>query len=93
MNFFPAGLVNQGDARTIGVRPEDLYLTETAGLEAKVTHVEHLGGDTNVVAHVNEHQITARLFGQHDIEPGQDVHLAFEAKSAYHFDADGARLH
>ena len=93
MNFFPAGLVAEGDSRTMGVRPEDLFLTESGGLAARVSHVEKLGGDTNVVAHVNDHQITARLFGQHAIEAGQEVHLGFEPKSAYHFDAEGARLH
>ena len=89
MNFFPAGLVNEGDARTMGVRPEDLFLSDTGPLGARVVHVEHLGGDTNVIADVQNHQITARLFGQHGIETGQALRLGFKPDKIYHFDAGG----
>ena len=89
MNFFPAGLVTDGDARTMGVRPEDLFLSDTGPLGARVVHVEHLGGDTNVIADVQNHQITARLFGQHGIEPGQALRLGFKPDKIYHFDAGG----
>jgi multiple sugar transport system ATP-binding protein len=89
MNFFPAGLVNEGDARTMGVRPEDLFLSDTGPLGARVVHVEHLGGDTNVIADVQNHQITARLFGQHGIETGQALRLGFKPDKTYHFDAGG----
>ena len=89
MNFFPAGLVNEGDARTMGVRPEDLFLSDTGPLGARVVHVEHLGGDTNVIADVQNHQITARLFGQHGIEAGQSLRLGFKPDKIYHFDAGG----
>ena len=93
MNFFPASLVQEGDERTIGLRPEALYLDDAGALEARVSHVERLGGDTNVIAHVDGHQITARLFGQYSIEEGQDLRLGFKPQSAYHFDDDGLRLH
>ncbi|NNF90556.1 MAG: ABC transporter ATP-binding protein [Boseongicola sp.] len=92
MNFFPADLVHKGDARTMGVRPENLYLADDGVLAAEVSHVEQLGGDTNVIAHVNDHQITARLFGQHAITEGQDVRFGFEPRNTFHFDAEGARL-
>lgn len=92
MNFLPAGLINEGDDRTIGIRPEDLRISEDGALNATVTHVEKLGGDTNIIAHVNSHQITARLFGQHDVEEGAGIRLGFAAERTYHFDASGARL-
>ncbi len=92
MNFFPAGLMQDGDDRTMGVRPEDLVLDDNGALQARVSHVEHLGGDTNVIAKVQDHQITARLFGQHRVEEGQDIRLAFDPQSVYMFDQSGARL-
>ncbi len=92
MNFFPAGLVNEGDDRTMGVRPEDLYVSEDGILSASVSHVEHLGGDTNIIANMNAQQITARLFGQHAVESGQNLKLGFDPKNAYHFDQDGQRV-
>ncbi|MEM7753979.1 MAG: ABC transporter ATP-binding protein [Pseudomonadota bacterium] len=92
MNFLPAGLLDEGDDRTLGVRPEDLQMTEAGALTASVSHVERLGGDTNVIAMVNDLQVTARLFGQHAIEPGQTVSLGVAPDRLYYFDSDGARV-
>jgi multiple sugar transport system ATP-binding protein len=92
MNFLPSGLVSPGDARTLGVRPEDLFLTDAGPLKASVQHVEQLGGDTNVIAMVGDHQITARLFGQHAIKPGSELNFGIAEGKSYYFDKDGARL-
>ncbi|MCK0143890.1 ABC transporter ATP-binding protein [Aliiroseovarius sp. F20344] len=92
MNFLPASLLQDGDARTMGVRPEDLFVTEDGVLEAHVSHVEKLGGDTNVIARVGDRQITARLFGQHDVADGQPIRFGFDPDNAYYFDKDGARV-
>ncbi|MEM9812965.1 MAG: ABC transporter ATP-binding protein, partial [Pseudomonadota bacterium] len=70
MNFFPADLIRAGDTRTMGVRPENLYLAADGPLSGQVSHVEHLGGDTNIIADMHSRQITARLFGQHDVVAG-----------------------
>ncbi|WP_305985336.1 ABC transporter ATP-binding protein [Roseibium sp. MMSF_3544] len=92
MNFLPAGLVREGDERTLGVRPEDLFLSENGELSATVEHVEELGGDTNVIAMVKGNQLTARLFGQHAIEPGRELNFAISEGKSYYFDASGDRL-
>lgn len=92
MNFLPAGLIHDGDERTLGVRPEDLFLASDGPLSVTVSHVEKLGGDTNVIAQVGDHQITARLFGQHDVSSGQVLQFGFEGDNAYYFDRDGARV-
>ncbi len=92
MNFFPASLVGESADITTGIRPEDLFLSQDGALAANVTHVEHLGGDTNVIALVQDHQVTARLFGQHDVSPGQAVQFAYEPAKTYRFDPNGARL-
>ena len=92
MNFMPASLVNEGDARTLGVRPEDLFLSDQGQLKASVQHVEQLGGDTNVIAKVQGQQITARLFGQHEIKPGAELSFGIAEGKSFYFDKDGARL-
>lgn len=93
MNFFPAGLLTEGDNRTMGIRPEDLFVADDGPLAVRVSHVEHLGGDTNVIAHASDHQITARLFGQHQVSAGEDLRLGFRPDSTYAFDQEGLRLH
>ena len=92
MNFFPGELLTEGDQRVMGIRPEDLFVTEDGPLSVHVSHVEHLGGDTNVVAHIDEHQITARLFGQHQIATGENLSLGFKPESSYAFDQNGLRI-
>ena len=93
MNFFPADLLTPGDHRTMGIRPEDLFVAGDGPLSVRVSHVEQLGGDTNVIAHANDHQITARLFGQHQVAEGEDLRLGFNPDSTYAFDNEGTRLH
>jgi multiple sugar transport system ATP-binding protein len=92
MNFLPAELIEPGNGNTLGVRPEDLTLDDAGPLQITTKHVEHLGGDTNVIADCNGHQITVRLFGQHAIRSGQSLNLSISAGKSYHFDSTGARL-
>ncbi len=91
MNFIPANLLVAGDTRVMGIRPEDLFVAEDGPLSVRVGHVEHLGGDTNIIAHVDDHQITARLFGQHQVAEGESLRLGFRPGSTYTFDQDGRR--
>ncbi|SDW54058.1 carbohydrate ABC transporter ATP-binding protein, CUT1 family [Ruegeria halocynthiae] len=92
MNFIPASLIGDSAGTTLGIRPEDLYLTDDGPLTANVTHVEHLGGDTNVIAMMQNHQITARLFGQHQVNAGEPVRFGYTQDRTYRFDPQGARL-
>lgn len=92
MNFLPGGYLKEGDTRIIGVRPEDLQIASNGELAATVQHVEQLGGDTNVIARVKDSQITARLFGQHSIEQGQEVSFKLPQERIYFFDNKGSRL-
>jgi len=92
MNFVPADKVTPGDLRTLGVRPEDLTISDDGQLKGQVTHVEHLGGDTNVLVNVDEHIITLRLFGQHPVKVGETIGLGFDPARAYLFDQNGQRV-
>ena len=92
MNFVPADKVTPGDLRTLGVRPEDLTISDEGQLKGQVTHVEHLGGDTNVLVNVDEHIITLRLFGQHPVKVGETIGLGFDPARAYLFDQNGQRV-
>jgi len=92
MNFVPADKVTPGDLRTLGVRPEDLTISDDGQLKGQVTHVEHLGGDTNVLVNMDEHIITLRLFGQHPVKVGETIGLGFDPARAYLFDQNGQRV-
>lgn len=92
MNFLPASLLKDGDNRTLGIRPEDLVIDDAGELTVNVEHVEHLGGDTNLIASLNEHRITVRLFGQHEALENQQLQLGFSPQKAFYFDESGQRI-
>ncbi|MCG6903915.1 MAG: ABC transporter ATP-binding protein [Rhodobacter sp.] len=92
MNFVPAGVLGK-TAATAGIRPENIRIAADGQMAATITHVEHLGGDTNVLARLDSGEpITVRLFGQHAHEVGDAVRLGFDEAHLYLFDDTGARV-
>jgi multiple sugar transport system ATP-binding protein len=88
MNFLPG----EGDAATIGVRPEHLAVAADGQLTGTVLHVERLGGDTNLLVETQKGVVTVRLFGQHPQKVGDAIVLGYDAAHVYRFDAKGMRL-
>ena len=92
MNFLPGALFGKR-AATLGIRPENLRVVDQRGLRGSITHVEKLGGDTNILATLTSgDSVTMRLFGQHGYKVGETVQIGFDDTDIYLFDADGARL-
>jgi multiple sugar transport system ATP-binding protein len=93
MNFLPAEIVGGKKGQMIGIRPEYLRITDEGRLQATVTHVENLGGDTNVLATTEDgHPVTLRLFGQHSIQPDKIIGLDYDDAKSYLFGEDGERV-
>ncbi len=93
MNFLDARLFEMPpDVRTIGLRPEAISLGDDGPIAGKISHLEHLGADTNVYVHVDDKLVTVRLFGQHDYEVGAAVRLCFSPGSVFRFDEQGKRI-
>ncbi|MEP2978244.1 MAG: ATP-binding cassette domain-containing protein [Lentilitoribacter sp.] len=94
MNFINAKHVGASDANSIGIRPEHISLHPSEGdVSGSVSHVEQLGGDTNVYLDCGEAgQVSIRLFGQHDIEIDSVQFAKFEAGKTFYFDDAGNRI-
>ncbi|HQU68692.1 MAG TPA: ABC transporter ATP-binding protein [Albidovulum sp.] len=88
MNFLPG----EGQAAAIGIRPEHLSISATGTLRGTVTHVERLGGDTNLLVETAQGILTVRLFGQHPQKVGDKVMLGYDPAHVYRFDNGGKRL-
>jgi multiple sugar transport system ATP-binding protein len=88
MNF----MAGEGEVATIGIRPEHLAITSTGTIPGTVTHVERLGGDTNLLVETGKGILTVRLFGQHPEKVGDQVTLGYDPAHVYRFDKDGKRL-
>ncbi len=93
MNFLPAELVGGSAGTKIGIRPEHMRLGADGPIKAVVSHVENLGGDTNVLAELSDGtQVTVRLFGQHQIAPDQATTIVYDEADSFLFDRDGHRI-
>jgi sn-glycerol 3-phosphate transport system ATP-binding protein len=79
------------DGRLIGVRPEDVRLSETAGVAARVMVVEYLGADSIVAAAVADETIAVRVPGRLELPAGTPVRLAWSASAVHRFDAESGR--
>jgi multiple sugar transport system ATP-binding protein len=93
MNFISAKHLDlPANFRTVGLRPEAITLGDSGPISGEISHLEHLGADTNVYVHVDNELITVRLFGQQDYEVGSTVHLDFPMDAAYFFDEHDKRI-
>ncbi len=93
MNFLDASIAGAPPGETIGIRPEHLRIVPSGRIRGRVTHVEQLGGDTNILTRTDAGEaVTVRLFGQHPSNVGQSIELDFDDDHAFRFDQTGARL-
>jgi multiple sugar transport system ATP-binding protein len=93
MNFLEAGALG-APGKTLGIRPEHLELSREQGrIPGTISHVEHLGGETNVYVRTDQHGLlTVRRFGEHRFGVDETVHLTPDPARAFHFGDDGRRL-
>lgn len=93
MNFLKESPLPLPDGGTLGIRPEHLHPAENGRLEGTVTHVERLGGDTNLLVRTgSDEAITVRVFGQDPTEVGTAITLDFDDRNAFLFDQAGRRV-
>lgn len=93
MNFLRKSISGAPSDVTIGIRPEHLRLVEEGRMAGKITHVERLGGDTNLLVRTDHDEtLTVRLFGQDDSLVGDSIALDFDDAHAFQFDASRKRL-
>ena len=90
MNFIAADKLGDGQAKTVGIRPEHLTLSRDSGTwKAKIVHVEHLGADTIVYLESDQcGLLTARLFGEHQYEPDEVVFATPDQTHMHRFDGN-----
>jgi multiple sugar transport system ATP-binding protein len=93
MNFLGKSMPGLPAGITLGIRPEHIRPSANGKITGTVTHVERLGGDTNLLVKTDQGEmLTVRLFGQDPTEVGAKVTLGFEPEHAFYFDANNARV-
>ncbi len=95
MNFIECEEAAKHGAKTIGIRPEHIAVSETEGEWSGVVSVsEHLGSDT--FFHVHDtglaETITVRADGEVGFRHGDRIHLTPRADVIHRFDEKGLRI-
>ena len=93
MNFLDAPTLSQ-PGKTLGVRPEHLEISRRTGsISGAVSHVERLGGETNIFVNTDRHGLlTVRKFGEAAYSVDEIVHLTPDLARVFLFDGEGRRL-
>ncbi|MGB7262673.1 MAG: ABC transporter ATP-binding protein [Albidovulum sp.] len=93
MNFLKTSVPDTPPGVTIGVRPEHLRIGKAGSISGRMTHVEQLGGDTNILVTTSSNEtLTVRLFGQFPSNVGDAISLDFDQAASFQFDAQGQRI-
>jgi len=93
MNFIEAGHLGVGGkAVTVGMRPEQVTISRRGKVAGTVSHLEHLGAETNIFVKTEGGMITVRQFGEVNHDIGAKVSLAFRDEDMLYFDGNGLRL-
>jgi multiple sugar transport system ATP-binding protein len=83
----PDGLpLQDGDALTVGLRPEHIKLVDDGALKAEVEVVEPLGLSTQFYVRLANQQICVFVMGRSDVKPGDAIRLAADPASLHLFD-------
>lgn len=81
------------DELYLGVRPEDLSVSESGGLVGVVETIEYLGADNLIDCRVGSERLTARLSNRNRIGPGERLRLTWPQGGAHLFNGiTGERL-
>ena len=94
MNFLEAAAARRSPARPSASAPSTSTSAPRPGaIPGTISHVEHLGGETNVYVRTDHHGLlTVRRFGEHRFGVDETVHLTPDPARAFHFGDDGRRL-
>ena len=82
-----------GEKLTLGIRPEHLTVSSTAGLRVIVQTVEHLGSESYLhVQNPSGAPLTLRVNGETKIQPDQAIALSFDPEHLHLFNSEGKAI-
>jgi multiple sugar transport system ATP-binding protein len=90
MNLIEGAPAAKHGAKTIGIRPEHLNVSTSAGeWKATVGVAEHLGSDTFLHVHSDVGPLTVRGDGELGAHHGDTIYLTPDVSKLHRFGADG----
>jgi multiple sugar transport system ATP-binding protein len=95
MNLITGPEAKKRNATTIGIRPEHMGVSMTAGdWKGRVGVAEHLGSDTFIHVHDTGlgDMLTVRIAGDIAVRHGDAIYLTPDASMIHRFDSNGLRI-
>jgi len=91
MNFIPGAAAGDGQAATVGIRPEHIAASRDSGTwPGTVTVAEHVGSDTFLYVNAGPlGDLTVRSVGEMGVKPGDRIFMTPEPGRVHRFDASG----
>jgi sn-glycerol 3-phosphate transport system ATP-binding protein len=86
-----AVLQGSGAGLKLGVRPEDIRLSDTTGVPARLVNAEYLGADTIVTARIGAQSLLVRVAGRVRVDTELPVCLGWRSTDAHVFEAQSGR--
>src|SRR5262249_6854514 len=77
----------EGQGVKCGIRPEHLAVGGGGGVDAEIVGVEPMGAETELVVQTGGASLTVLIHGRPNVQPGDKVRLAPDARHAHLFDA------
>ncbi len=82
-----------GEGRVLGVRPEDIVLSDDTGLLVELTAADYLGADTILNAPVGSQRLQIRVPGRYRLGENNHVYLSWPQAAEHIFEkASGKRI-
>src|SRR5262249_11359964 len=81
----------KGSGLLLGVRPEDVQLTDGGGVSLRVLSVEYLGADSLVLGTVGSEPVAVRAAGRVELAPGARASIAWSPRTVHVFDETTGR--
>ena len=76
----------------MGIRPEQIAITDGPGVEGRIESCDYLGADTIVGVRVGSQSVLVRAHGRHSLPAGSRIHLHWQESEVHLFDDEtGAR--
>ena len=89
----PDGGHDFGSDVSLGLRPEDITVVSSGGVEAQVQSIEYLGADDLVDCTVGSEPLIVRVQHRHNLQPGAPVRLGWSSEHVHLFDnVSGRRI-
>ncbi|MEM7444073.1 MAG: ABC transporter ATP-binding protein [Pseudomonadota bacterium] len=86
------GITAPTGTESVGIRPEDITLSQSGGIEGRAVLVEHLGAETVAVLQIDGAQVQALLDPHATVAEGQTVSVGVKEDAPLFFDRDGQRI-